>query len=88
MNKNKLKVVLHILMLFFIVSSCCSIKSKSPITDDTIYKWGKKIVSKKRSDRLLKRYTEKFIKNSTKEELELFQNLEIVYDTVPKIRKN
>lgn len=73
--------------MLFILNSCSSKKAKTSI-NNTVYKWENKIVSKRKSDRLLKRYTEKFIKNSTKEELELFQNLIIVYDTVPKTKKN
>lgn len=78
-----------ILALFVLIISCsstsCNIfKSKSRVKDYTIYRWENKIVSKKKYDKLLIQHIHEFVKNSKPEDLELFNNMTVIYDTITK----
>lgn len=84
MNNQKRLLIFLILISTFTISSCKLFLSKPK--DKEVYMWNNKVVSKRKSDRLLAKYTHDFVKKIKKEDLELFQNLIIEYDTIPKIK--
>ena len=53
----------------------------SSCSDPKIHQFGDKIVTKKKCDRKMNRNTQKFVKNMTKDEIEIFSNLQVTYDT-------
>ncbi len=77
-------LLLFTILISYYFSSCRAFKSNNYISNKTIYKWENKIVSKKKHDKLLHNYTIEFVKNSNPKDLELFYNLTVVYDTIPK----
>lgn len=71
-----MKKTLQILVIILFASSCGT-------TNKQIYYWESKKVSKKEYDKLLRKHTIEFIKNyPNKDDLEIFENLEIIYDTI------
>jgi len=77
-NYQKLKTLkntLQILVFILFFSSCGT-------TGKQTYSWQGKQVSKRKYDKLLQKHTIEFIKNyPKKDDLEIFENLEIIYDT-------
>lgn len=62
-----------ITLLFILTLTSCTV-SKS-------YTWDNKKVSEKKYNKELKKYTTNYIKNSSTEEIEIFSNMIILYDT-------
>lgn len=88
MKNFNFKIAMIIGMILVVLISCSSNKLKTKTTKKQIYKWENKVVSKRKYDKLLYQYTCNFIKNSSKEEQELLKDLIVVYDTLPKNKKD
>jgi hypothetical protein len=73
-----MKKVLELSMIVLLVAYCRT-------TSIGAYSWEGKQVSKKQYDLLLYKYTLNFVnKYPKKEELKIFENLEVIYDTIAK----
>lgn len=73
-----MKKVLGLLLIVLLTISCRTMKTQT-------YSWEGKHVSKRQYDLLLYKYTVDFVNNyPKKEDLKIFQNLEVVYDTIGK----
>lgn len=81
---NLVLLVVLAIMLF----SCASHKSIIKLKTKQVYTWENKIVSKRKYDKLLYQFTYDFIKNASVEEQEVLKELIVVYDTLPKVKKN
>lgn len=88
MSNIKIKIVVFFVFISINFISCIVHKSTYNSDSNQVYKWKNQIVSKKKYDRKLYRFTYKFVKNSSKEDLELLKELIVVYDTLPKDKKN
>jgi disulfide oxidoreductase YuzD len=88
MKNFNFKIAMIIGMILVVLISCSSNKLKTKSTEKQIYKWENKVVSKRKYDKLLYQYTYNYIKNSSKEEQELLIDLIVVYDTLPKNKKD
>lgn len=75
-------------MLTIILFSCASHKSIITSKTKQVFKWVNKRVSKQKYDKLLYKFTYDFIKNASVEEQEVLKELIVVYDTLPKDKKN
>lgn len=84
MTNLKFNLVLFTLGISYSITSCSVFDSKNLAHDYTIYRWENKIVTKKKYDKLLNQHINEFVKNSKPEDLELFYNMTVVYDTIPK----
>jgi outer membrane biogenesis lipoprotein LolB len=84
---NFMKVVLFVMVMLILIS-CSSKKSNNSTSEKQVYKWENKVVSKRKFDKLLYQFTHDYVKNSTKEEQELLKDLIVVYDTLPKKKKD
>lgn len=88
MKKSNFKLIILGITLVFILISCASSKSKNKLTEKQVYKWENKVVSKRKFDKLLYKYTYDKIVNSLEEEQEVLKELSVVYDTLPKNKKD
>ncbi len=88
MKKPNFKSIILGVTLVFILISCVSHKSKNKLTEKQVYKWDNKVVSKRKFDKLLYKYTYDKIVNSLEEEQEVLKDLIVVYDTLPKNKKD
>ena len=76
--KNLLGLLLGVILL----TSCSTSKVQK---DGQTYFWEGKEVSKRKYDLLVQNYTIDFVNNyEKKEDLKIFENLEVVYDTIVK----
>lgn len=74
-----MKKVFGLFVVVLLITSCKTVKNQ------TTYHWEGKQVSKRKYDLLVYNYTVNFVETYTKkEDLKTFENLEVVYDTVPK----
>jgi len=68
-----MKILAIISFIFFI--SCATSKN---------YTWENKVVSEKKYNKELKKYTKEFVKNSSVSDVVLMSELEVTYDTTKK----
>lgn len=81
-----MKKILLFLVSFFLLNSC-SLSSRRAEIASQMYTWKGRSVTKKTYDRKLKKHISNFVKNSSEEDLRLFYEMKIEYDTLPKNEK-
>jgi hypothetical protein len=75
-----MKLLTFAFLLIILFTSCGSSRF---FTKNKTHTWENKLVTEKAYNRKLYRFTHKFVKNSSMEDLKLFSELEVVYDTIP-----
>lgn len=88
MKNPTLTNLVILVVLAIILFSCTSHKSIIKLKKKQVYTWENKRVSKRKYDKLLYQFTYDFIKNASVEEQEVLKELIVVYDTLPKVKKN
>lgn len=88
MKNPTLTNLVLLVVLAIILFSCASHKSIIKLKTKQVYKWENKRVSKRKYDKLLYQFTYDFIKNASVEEQEVLKELIVIYDTLPKDKKN
>jgi hypothetical protein len=75
-----MKFLTFAFLLIILFASC---ESSKFLAKNKTHTWENKLVTEKAYNRKLYRFTHKFVKNSSMEDLKLFSELEVVYDTIP-----
>jgi hypothetical protein len=66
-----MRVIIFLILVGFLAS--CSLPRE--------YQYGDKMMTKRKFDRVIKRYTRDFVREMSDEDARIFLNLDIVYDT-------
>ena len=72
------------LLIFLLFYYSCGVSSRKSEISSQEYRWKGKAVSKKKYDRKLNKFIHDFVKNSSEEDLRLFSEMKVEYDTIPK----
>ena len=74
--------IAFLVLVLFIYS--CRVSSRRSEIASQIYKWQGKPVTQKKYNRKLNRLISDFVKNSSEEDIRLFSEMKVEYDTVLK----